>query len=390
MFFLVIFVDAVLTISIFLRHLSYLLIVEKMVVVHVARIDLNYESGMSRVASWWRNSFLKDGHEFYHIGLSEVNSSTHRFFWGYSARKYLNQLNIKCDILLVHEPLAGFFVGGDYKLVVFSHGVEERGWLVAGKYGYRTNSKLSTLLPGKLKFYSNNLGFKKADKVLVLNQEDSQYLINNKKIDPSKVSVYQNGYYPFKIVNKDRTRITFLYNATWIVRKGTPLMYNVFNRLLNEFSDISLLIAGTGLSKDEILKGFDKNVWSRIDFVKKFSYEKESELYSNAHVFLMPSYFEGQSLALTQAMAMGLVPIASDNSGQKDFIIPYTNGLLFQTGNAQDFENKIRYLLEHKSKLTDFGTKARDFVSELTWEKVSMMIVDICKSIVMNSNHVKI
>jgi len=131
----------------------------------------------------------------------------------------------------------------------------------------------------------------------------------------------------------------------------------------------------------EIYSRFHEEVRSRITIVSSFSAAEEALLYNEAQVFIMPSFFEGQSVALTQAMAMGLCPVVSDNSGQKDFVTDQQNGIVFKTGNANDMLEKIEWLLQNKDKISILGKNARESVRLLTWENAAKDVVSTCEKL---------
>jgi glycosyltransferase involved in cell wall biosynthesis len=150
---------------------------------------------------------------------------------------------------------------------------------------------------------------------------------------------------------------------------------------LLKHSSLKLILAGTRVPPEEVLKPFNSDARERIKVISSFTSEEERVFYQDAQIFIMPSFFEGQSVALTQAMAMGLCPIASDNCGQKDFVRDQENGLLFKTGNASDMEEKIEWLLQHKDQITILGNKARESVKSLTWANTAKEVVEVCESL---------
>jgi glycosyltransferase involved in cell wall biosynthesis len=351
-----------------------------MIIVHVAKIILSSQSGMGRIAYCWKEGFEKDGHQFYHIGINEVRNA-HISVWGYYARKLLNGMQIKCDIVLVHEPHSGFFISSLFKTIVFSHGLEERGWTIRDAFQFEPVSTKSKLFPKSLRFLSHNKGIRKSQLVLVSNKDDIKYLTTVKGIRDSKIKTFKNGYQPFELSRVTKNGNVCLYNASWIGRKGVDLMYETFNAILSEFPDVQLILAGTVVPESEVLKGFESSLRNQIRVLSKFSYTEEATLYESANIFVMPSFYEGQSLALTQAMAMGLCPLASDNCGQKDFIQPDVNGLLFKTGDSEHFTSQLRWLIRNSEKTAQYGVKARESVRHLTWDNVSEEVVNDCKQV---------
>jgi glycosyltransferase involved in cell wall biosynthesis len=344
-------------------------------------------TGMGRIASIWKQSFELDGHSFTHIGTDLVPNNLHYNLWGFQALAYCKKNKINADVLLVHEPIGGFFAKyKKAKLVVYSHGIEQRQWEAKHKWGFEQNRSFkSKLIPSSLRFYANNKGFKAADLILLSNSTDKGWLLG-KKIAANKISIFHNGYYPFmitKIINKSFFKV--LYNATWIVRKGTGLVVKVFNELLKTYPALHLTLAGTGFTEDVVLEHFSIDVRHQIQVISFFSKEEEQALYRDHDIFMLPSYFEGQSLALTQAMAMGLCPIAANNSGQTDFITHGQNGLLFNTGDAAGLLKCIVFCIENPNKVANMGMEAAQSVKELTWPTASMEILKWCKELMLNN-----
>lgn len=352
-----------------------------MLIVHIARIRLDYKSGMGRISSMWKNAFQRMGYDFLHIGMDEVPQDVHPNLWGLYVRNYIKKMNIHPDIVLVHEPYGGFFLSNFYKTVVFSHGIEERAWLEQKRYNFQSRTLKSYLLPYRLRFFANNRGLKYAHLLLLSNETDKRYLDKKGVTIPMK-QVFKNGYYSFgDVMTLDRTNHTILFNGTWIERKGVNIIYQVFNKLLSAHPAIRLILAGTAFDEKYIIAGFHCDVRDQISIIPTFTEEEEAGLYSQSSIFILPSYFEGQSLALTQAMAMGLCPVVSDNSGQIDFVKHQENGLVFETGNAESLYKQLIFLIENEHLIQQYGNKARQSVADLEWDKVAEEVVRTVVSI---------
>lgn len=357
-------------------------------VLHVASIKISPNSGMGRIAYHWKLALERQGIEFVHIGWEELGKSAHPLLFGWLVRKYIIKNKLRPDIILAHEPAAGFLMFKGIPLIVFSHGIEERGWEQKMKYKYELSSFKAKLIPRIVRFFSNNYGFKKATKILLSNTLDREYLINRKMIPSHKLFIFRNGYYKFETHNRKGTgEITCLFNATWIERKGVAILINVFSNLLLLYPHLKLRIAGTGISSAEVLDNFSSDIHSQIEVYTNFSAETESVIYENADIFLLPSFFEGQSLALTQAMSLGLCPIAAKNCGQVDFIQDGINGRLFDTGDSEQFKEVLCEVLKNgKYDIEMMGKQAKKSVKELTWSLVSDETAALIKAACTNGN----
>lgn len=367
-----------------------------MKIVHVASIELTEQTGMGRIACNWKKAFERQGHEFIHVGNKECSKAFHNILWGKQAANYLKIKGIKPDLILVHEPASGYFFDFGVPVVLFSHGIEARGWKVEAQFNYRNQTFKSLFLPDYFRYKANATGLKKADKLLLSNSEDVDFAIShfNRKI--KDVIIFKNGYYTENIPKKETPQllrvsqgqpITFLFNASWLERKGKGDMIAAFAQLQKDFpNQWKLILAGIGQHKDAILSEFPSDLHQNLDIIPYFSQAEETALYERSDVFVLPSYFEGQSLALTQAMASGLCCVCSDNCGQRDFIKHQENGLLFKTGNATDLAHQFKSLLQNPALITTYAKHAKQTVKGYTWDKVGQEIVDICTQLVVNQS----
>jgi glycosyltransferase involved in cell wall biosynthesis len=349
-----------------------------MLILHVAAISLSKTGGMARISSYWKEAFENAGHEFMHIGPAEVQPKKHYSLFGWEARQYIRANNLKPDLVLAHEPTSGFLSFPGVPLVVFSHGVEERAWQLNKVQHFFPTTKKSELLPEVIRFYAHRRGFRKAALSLLSNEADKKYLAEQKGI--TKTFVFTNGYNQYDIQTPPATNgtLSFLFNATWIRRKGTELVREAFSALLSKHPHTRLILAGTGASEEEVLKNFPQELHGQVTVMPRFDESGEKKLYEQAEIFVLPSYFEGQSLALTQAMAAGLCPIVSDNCGQADLVKHQENGLVFRTGEAGKFLEQVKWAVQHPEAAKALGQRAKARVLPYTWEKVSNEVVEKC------------
>ncbi len=94
-------------------------------------------------------------------------------------------------------------------------------------------------------------------------------------------------------------------------------------------------------------------------------------LLAGTHIFVLPSYSEGLSNALMEAMASGCACIASDVGGNRFLIQNGVSGFLFPAGDRSALASYIRKLVEDQSKRRSLGEKARQRIEEtFSWKKV--------------------
>jgi glycosyltransferase involved in cell wall biosynthesis len=81
-----------------------------------------------------------------------------------------------------------------------------------------------------------------------------------------------------------------------------------------------------------------------------------------ADIFVLPSASEGLSVALLEAMASGLVPIATAIGGTTDLIQDGHTGLLVQSGDIAGLNAALRHALSDADWRRSIGASARSFV----------------------------
>lgn len=92
---------------------------------------------------------------------------------------------------------------------------------------------------------------------------------------------------------------------------------------------------------------------------------------AESDIFVMPSYSEGLSNAIMEAMASGCAVIASAVGGNPYLIENGVSGLLFEPGDRAALQSHIRRLIEDSAKRTALGKAAQVKVErEFSWEVV--------------------
>jgi glycosyltransferase involved in cell wall biosynthesis len=131
--------------------------------------------------------------------------------------------------------------------------------------------------------------------------------------------------------------------------------------LLRELRDIplTLTVAGDGPDGGELRRLFAGQT-DRVRFVGAVPLDDVASMMVRHDVFLLPSRFEGQSIALVEALATGCVPVASHLRGVTDFVVdPDKTGFLFPVGNLQAAARLVRRLAGDREMLARMSRAAR-------------------------------
>lgn len=349
-------------------------------IVHVAQGAITEESGMGRVAWHWKREFERRGHEFLHIGSDQTGALFHPGLFPYAAYRAYKRIGRSASLLLVHEPASGVFVRRSEPTIVFSHGVERRGWNLAlqerdGRSG-RMRKRTRVLFP-IWRLRQCDAGLRKGSKLLLINNEDADFASEYYQRDASQLRVFRNGVYPSKLHETDQPEEqTVLFLGSWLERKGIGTLIEAAQVLFAAGARPHWLLAGTGVAREEVLGRWPDHLRSFVEVIPQFNREREETLFGRASLFVLPSFFEGQPLALLQAMESGRCCITTNCCGQRDLIQHGVNGLLHEPGDAQTLASLIISVLGNEERRLMIGRNAKRSVEGRRWEAVSSEIVD--------------
>ena len=100
------------------------------------------------------------------------------------------------------------------------------------------------------------------------------------------------------------------------------------------------------------------------------------ELYSNAYIYVLPSYLEGMPLSLMEAMSYGNCCLTSDISECVDVTNEY--GFSFTKGNVNDLKNKLQYLIDNPLIVEQYKENSSDYICQkYNWDNIAKATLDI-------------
>ncbi|HVG18151.1 MAG TPA: group 1 glycosyl transferase, partial [Blastocatellia bacterium] len=207
-------------------------------VFHIAQINITERSGMGRVAWHWKNEFERRGYDFVHIGSEQVGPLPHPALFPLAAYRAYRSLRRQASLILAHEPASGVFTRDRLPTVVFSHGLERRGWQLAlqGMDGANKEIRWRTRILFPLwRLRQCDLGLRKAERLLLINGEDASFAQKYYRRSAGRICVFKNGAYPSKLNEEAQPRhgVTGLFLGSWLERKGINTLVEAA-RLLDE------------------------------------------------------------------------------------------------------------------------------------------------------------
>lgn len=133
--------------------------------------------------------------------------------------------------------------------------------------------------------------------------------------------------------------------------------------------DVYYIVAGSGALQAHLQELV--NTLGLCDRVKLLGYRSDvKELYETADIFVFPSFREGLSISLMEAMASGLPCVASRIRGNTDLLENINGGFLCSPADASAFTDAIRRLATDGQLRQEMGENNRKTVQSFSRETV--------------------
>lgn len=160
--------------------------------------------------------------------------------------------------------------------------------------------------------------------------------------------------------------------ARLIERKGQAQLIEATRRLNDEGQNILLELVGTGDALDayqSLATRLGVSGW--VSFTGYVPREQIASHYAAAHVFALPSYNEGMSVATLEALAAGLPIVATRVGGMEQLVSAGENGFLYDWGDITALTSYLRRLAQDRALAREMGKKSRLRAQSFQWSSAA-------------------
>ena len=186
-----------------------------------------------------------------------------------------------------------------------------------------------------------------------------------------------NAFKPLPLV-ADNGPLKLLCVGRLIERKGQHHLIDAVKQLTYEGIDVELDLVGTGDARSaNEAQAARLGLSDRVHFRGYVSREKIAEHYAAADVFVLPSYNEGMSVALLEAMASGLAVVVTATGDTPELIEPEINGLVFDWSDVESLTAHLRRLAQDRSLVRRMGEASRTRASDFSWDRAALRYIDL-------------
>jgi glycosyltransferase involved in cell wall biosynthesis len=140
--------------------------------------------------------------------------------------------------------------------------------------------------------------------------------------------------------------------------KGLNVLLEAFKQLIADGHSAQLIFAGDGPQRPEL--EFLAREWrleNHIQFVGLF--DDLAPLMKRARILAHPTFSDGRSVAVLEAMAWGRPVVASETGGLSELIEHRSTGLLVPPGDVKGFTMALTELVSNVEKCRQMGLAAR-------------------------------
>ena len=164
-----------------------------------------------------------------------------------------------------------------------------------------------------------------------------------------------------------------LYVGRLVYEKGIQHLIAAMPKVLSNYHDAKLIIAGRGGLMDELRQeASNLGLNDKIYFTGYLDSKQVQKMYKCADVAVFPSTYEPFGIVALEAMLAGVPTVVSDVGGLDEIVTHGVDGMKAYAGNANSIADSITALLYDHQLATNVAKKAKQKVKEqFNWEKIA-------------------
>lgn len=236
--------------------------------------------------------------------------------------------------------------------------------------------------------------YQRADHLIAVSSYVEEMMVKH-GADRRKITVIPNGVDSTKFqiappndarrqLNLSPDEFIILFTGNLVPRKGVDVLLKAFRYTVDRHPNSRLLILGKGEEQAFLTQlANELGVADRVDFLG-FRLLPEMPLwYQACDLFVMPSWAEGLSLSILEAMASARPVITTiPTVGKHDAIIPHKTGWLTEFGNVEQLANAMLEAAAQPEKARALGYHARKKVeSQFNWSTIAQQTAVIYRQL---------
>lgn len=213
-------------------------------------------------------------------------------------------------------------------------------------------------------------------------QSQKEAALVHKVASNQQVEIIPNGVdlstYKPGLPIPDNGPLLIICAARLIERKGQHHLIRAVKRLADEGIDVVVKLAGTGDALEEFQTlTHELGVDDRISFLGVVPRDEMPSLYAAAHVFVLPSFNEGMSMAALEAMGAGLPLLLTHTGGTEELVEEGVNGFTHNWGDVDTLVEQIHRLAQDRPLSRRMSLISRQRSVQFSWEGIAERYLEL-------------
>jgi glycosyltransferase involved in cell wall biosynthesis len=235
-----------------------------------------------------------------------------------------------------------------------------------GRFHPDSHRKKARLINPLIAFTSHRL--------IAISAATREALVEYEYLPRKKIDVIYNGIVPLAVKDEDRrtlkkdlslkpTETVIGTVARLDAIKNQALMLRATRALLDQNYNVRLLLVGDGPEREALeALANELKLGASVNFTGFQSHP--ADLLSLMDIFLLPSFTEGTSMTLLEAMSLGIPTVATRVGGTPEIVHDGTTGLLVESDDLAEFTEAIKSLLDNPDTLKQMKQQAKNRFNE--------------------------
>lgn len=302
----------------------------------------------------------------------------------------------KIDIVVIHHEGLSVMVYymllqkymPNIKYVRYLHSVfEEKYYYTYGNVLNNIAKKMMTAM------------YLRSDKLIAVSECVKNSFLTAFPIEEQKIQVVYNGisletldnnrkgYMSRKIAKSPDECINIIYMGRLEKVKGIDVLIEALSMLQKEQLNMKLFLLGDGSAREELEEQVRNRGLNQTVSFEGFQLQKEKYL-QNADIFVYPSRWkEAFGISIIEAMACGIICIASKTGGIPEIIRDEENGYLFENENVLGLKTRLTeaQLLIREGKQDIMAQNAMKTAGNFTIDKTITQLNELFTSLLISN-----
>lgn len=205
------------------------------------------------------------------------------------------------------------------------------------------------------------------------NIADKVYFIQNKLVDKQKVKIYViqgSGVNLTKFrrtaIRTEKHWIRYILVGRMLWDKGIGDYIEAIKMIKNNNKDAQFgLLGPIDTDNPASIDAPTISNWVERGYVNYYGGVKDVRPYlEQADIFVLPSYREGLSKSIIEAMAMEMPIITTNVPGCKETVVPGVNGIIIPVKDPMSLKNAMEFFIRNPLAIKEMGSNSRKIAAE--------------------------